>query len=420
MKSLIRLFTLSFFSVALFAVAAGSALASGGGPSADSAGAAQQTKEFSMELTARSAKWAKQPGEGLYTLTLSGVSKSVKVRSISTSGKVSVSPFPLKGIAPYWDFYGEVTDQFTDGGKSADAPLAVIAVRGVNGVGLVQLPELKSSSASKLVYTARLLADTDKARYQVREIGGRYFLKNDLGDITAVKVPRNKNDVHVVIDMPRRIDQPDAAPEAPAGQAQAATAAKKASPPARASMPTMTCYGNRSSYLAACAQGNIVTAFDKNWGWEWDRSLDARAHPDLACADVQPSGGRSATIDYVESFGERTDDRRIIGASRPAYIYYQGVGIVGMQFRPGFPSRGWRCGASAPGYTRSTDPDRRRAAQEGMSSVIYGAPSGPFGENGWGYEYGRWYGVYTNAVTYYASSRCSAFLAAWRAGGSCW
>ena len=366
-----------------------------------------------MELTARSATWAKQPGKGLYTLTLSGVSKSVKVRSIATSGKVSVSPFPLKGIAPYWDVYGEVTDQFTDGGKSADAPLAVIAVRGVNGVGLVQLPELKSSSASKLVYTARLLADTDKARYQVREIGGRYFLDDDLGNVTAVKVPRNKNDVHVVIDMPRRIDQPDAAPEAPAGQAQAATAAKKANPIAQASI--MTCYGNRSSYLAACAQGNIVTAFDKNWGWEWDRRVDASAHPDLACADVQPSGGRSATIDYVEGFGDR-----IVGASRPAYIYYQGVGIVGMQFRPGFPSRGWRCGAAAPGYTRSDLADRRRAAQEGMSSVIYGAPSGPFGESGWGYEYGRWYGVYTNAVTYYASDRCSAFLAEWSARGRCW
>jgi hypothetical protein len=392
MNSLMKVLTLSFFSVALFAVAAGSALASGSGPTAGSAGAAQQTKEFSMELTARSATWAKQPGKGLYTLTLSGVSKSVKVRSIATSGKVSVSPFPLKGIAPYWDVYGEVTDQFTDGGKSADAPLAVIAVRGVNGVGLVQLPELKSSSASKLVYTARLLADTDKARYQVREIGGRYFLDDDLGNVTAVKVPRNKNDVHVVIDMPRRIDQPDTAP--------AATVARKANPVAQAS--TMTCYGNRSSYLAACAQGNIVTAFDKNWDWQFD-GFNSTNEPNAACADVQPSGGRSATSD----------------AGRPAYFYYQGVGIVGMQFRPGQPGR-WRCGASAPGYTRSTDWDRRRAAKEGMSSVIYGPPTGLMAEPGWGFEYGRWYGVYTNSVTYYASDRCSAFLAEWSARGRCW
>lgn len=369
-----------------------------------------------MELTARSATWAKQSGEGLYTLTLSGVSKSVKVRSISTSGKVSVSPFPLKGIAPYWDVYGEVTDQFTDGGKSADAPLAVIAVRGVNGVGLVQLPELRSSSASKLVYTARLLADTDKARYQVREIGGRYFLDDDLGNVTAVKVPRNKNDVHVVIDMPRRIDQPDAAPEAPAPQAQAATAAEKVNPPARASMPTMTCYGNTSSYLAACAQGTgpgrITTAYDKNWGWAYDSSNYTQ--PKHACADVQPSGGRSATTDNRFNWYD---------APRPAYWFYKRVGIVGMQFRPGTPV--WICGAAAPGYTGSTDPDRGKAARDGMRSVIYGpfklysfAPGSD--STGEGFDYGDWYGVYTNAVTYYASGRCSAFLAAWSARGRCW
>jgi hypothetical protein len=416
MKLLVKVLTLSSFSVALFAVAAGSALASGSERTAGSAGAAQQTKEFSMELTARSATWAKQAGEGLYTLTLSGVSKSVKVRSTSGSGKVSLSPFSLKGVSPYWDFYGEVTGQFTDGGKSADAPLAVIAVRGVNGVALVQLPELKSSSASKLVYTARLLADTDKARYQVREIGGRYFLKNDLGDITAVKVPRNKNNVHVVIDMPRRIDQPDEAPGAPADQAQSATAARKANPIAQASI--MTCYGNRSSYLAACAQGNIVTAYDKNWGWGF--AVEIRDLPDKACADVQPSGGRSATSDPGGSYLEWAGIGR-----RPAYFYYQGFGIVGMQFHPGNFDLLWRCGAAAPGYKRDPCMDwnggsgcggRSHMANEGMRSVIYGPPGGA----GWGYEYGRWYGVYTNAVTYYASNRCSAFLAEWSARGACW
>jgi hypothetical protein len=406
MNSLMKVLTLSFFSVALFAVAAGSALASGSGPTAGSAGAAQQTKEFSMELTARSATWAKQPGKGLYTLTLSGVSKSVKVRSIATSGKVSVSPFPLKGIAPYWDVYGEVTDQFTDGGKSADAPLAVIAGRGVNGVGLVQLPELKSSSGSKLVYTARLLADTDKARYQVREIGGRYFLKNDLGDITAVKVPRNKNDVHVVIDMPRRIDQP----RHPEAQTQAATAAKKANPIAQAS--TMTCYGNRSSYLAECAQGNILTKYGEKWGWEFDPSGNM---PSSACTGLQPSGGRSAFRSYW-AVGPPQSPLR-------TYFYYEDVGIVGMQFRPSDAVPTWSCGAAAPGYTRSTDPDRRRAAKEGMSSVIFGIlfRSGPLRDDPKGFKFGTYYGVYSfNAVTYYATDRCSAFLAEWSARGACW
>lgn len=412
MKLLLKVATLSFFSVALFAVAAGSALASGSGPTARSAGAAQQTKEFSMELTARSATWAKQAGKGLYTLTLSGVSKSVKVRSTSKSGKVSLSPFSLMGVSPYWDFYGEVTGQFTDGGKSADAPLAVIAVRGVNGVALVQLPELKSSSGSKLVYTARLLPDTDKARYQVREIGGRYFLKNDLGDITAVKVPRNKNDVHVVIDMPRRIDQPDAAPEAPAGQAQAATAAKKANPIARASMPTMTCYGNKSSYLAECAQGNILTKYGEKWGWEFDPSGNM---PSSACTGLQPSGGRSAFGSYWEVGPPQSPLR--------TYFYYEDVGIVGMQFRPSDVVPTFSCGAAAPGYTRSDLADRRRAAKEGMSSVIFGIlfRSGPLRDDPKGFKFGTYYGVYSfNAKTYYASDRCSAFLAEWSARGACW
>lgn len=158
-----------------------------------------------MELTARSAKWAKQAGsERLYTLTLSGVSKSAKVRSISKSGNVSVAQMPFSGLPPYWDAYGERSGQFTDGGESAQAPRAVIAVHGIDGVVLVQLPELQRSSAGKLVFTARLLADTDLARYEVRKIGGRYFLKDDLENLTAVKVPRNRSDVHVVLDFPAR------------------------------------------------------------------------------------------------------------------------------------------------------------------------------------------------------------------------
>lgn len=365
-----------------------------------------------MELTARSATWAKQAGKGLYTLTLSGVSKSVKVRSTSKSGKVSLSPFSLTGVSPYWDSYGEVTGQFTDGGKSADAPLAVIAVRGVNGVALVQLLELKSSGGGKLVYTGRLLADTNKARYQVREISGWYFLKNDLDDITAVKVPRNKNDVHVVIDMPRRIDQP----RHPEAQAQAATAAKKASPPARASMPTMTCYGNKSSYLAECAKGSIWTPYGEKWGWQFDPSGNL---PSSACTGLQPSGGRSAFRSYWEVGVPQSPLR--------TYFYYQDVGIVGMQFRPPDRVPTWSCGAAAPGYTRSDLADRRRATSEGMRSVIFGheapAPFWFWGEPPLkhGFKFGQYYGVYSsNSVTYYATDRCSAFLAEWSARGACW
>ena len=38
-----------------------------------------------------------------------------------------------------------------------------------------------------------------------------------------------------------------------------------------------------------------------------------------------------------------------------------------------------------------------------------------------GFKFGQYYGVYSdNARTYYATDRCSAFLAEWSARGACW
>jgi hypothetical protein len=58
-----------------------------------------------------------------------------------------------------------------------------------------------------------------------------------------------------------------------------------------------------------------------------------------------------------------------------------------------------------------------------MSSVIFGIlfRSGPLRDDPKGFKFGTYYGVYSfNAVTYYATDRCSAFLAEWSARGACW
>jgi hypothetical protein len=368
-------------------------------------------RDFSMELTARSAKWAKQEGsERLYTLTLSGVSKSAKVRSILKSGKVSVARMPFRGLPTYWDDYGERSGQFTDGGESAQAPLAVIAVRGVDGVLLVQLPQLQSSSAGKLVFTARLLVDTDLARYQVRKIGGRYFLKDDLDSLTAVRVPRNRSDVHVVLDFPRKREMPPGMPAAEPAAAPASQKTKKANQTwLGARFNPGRCNGNRSSYLWLCHSG-IVTR----------RSM-VYAEPGTGFVYTPPDSWRCADkIDegrYGLFNGAVTNPKAmnspgisIAGADRPSYFYYQDVGFIAMSF--------WGTAMAGAGWVCQGDHGGR-----GSWSLVWG-PNVRLGASwpteGLGYRYGDNFGIDENWVIWYTVSRCSAFLAAYASSGKCY
>ena len=357
-------------------------------------------RDFSMELTARSAKWAKQAGsERLYTLTLTGVSKSAKVRSISKSGNVTVARMPFSGLPPYWDDYGERSGQFTDGGESAEAPRAVIAVPGVDGVLLVQLPELQRSSAGKLVFTARLLVDTDLARYQVRKIGGRYFLKDDLENLTAVRVPRNRSDVHVVLDFPPKRELPPAEPTAEMTAAPASLTARSSVLSHNEGVNPGVCNGNRSSYLHFCFTGDMAIS-------------DPRPNPaDGGVTRLQCPVSLNHTIRNPHAMNSPAVS--IVGADRPSYFYYHDVGIVGMSFwGSDMAGAGWSCSTTAGGTQGNP-----------LMAVIWGpAPNfcAQHSRRCAGYRWGNTFGISSNWVTWYTVSRCSAFLAAWRAGGSCW
>lgn len=359
-------------------------------------------RDFSMELTARSAKWAKQAGsERLYTLTLSGVSKSAKIRSISKSGRTSVARMPFRGLPPYWDDYGERSGQFTDGGESAEAPRAVIAVPGVDGVLLVQLPQLQSSSAGKLVFTARLLVDTDLARYQVRKIGGRYFLKDDLENLTAVRVPRNRSDVHVVLDFPRKRELPPAEPTAELTAAPAAANARASGGQIRSLNEGVNpgrCNGNRSSYLHFCWTGDMPIS-------------DVRS--ETTSGSRNPMCPTSLTSTIRNPNAMNSPGVSIVGAGRPSYFYFHNVGIVAMSFwGSDMAGAGWWCSVVAGGT--QGDP---------LLGVIWGpAPNfcAVHSRLCAGYRNGNTFGISNDWVTWYTTDRCSAFLAAWRAGGSCW
>ena len=162
------------------------------------------SKEFSIEVDAKSASWAKQAGSAdLYTLTLTGISKSATVRTRWASKRTSKDSFAVKDLPAHLGVYGERSGQLTTGGEAADAPLAVIAMPRSNTVVLVKLLELKSSSASKLVYSARLLPDTTLARKEIRKIVGRRSLGFPcLGRIKAARTPRSGASPRVFIDMP--------------------------------------------------------------------------------------------------------------------------------------------------------------------------------------------------------------------------
>ena len=109
----------------------------------------------------------------------------------------------MKDLPAHLGVYGERSGQLTTGGEAADAPLAVIAMPRSNTVVLVKLLELKSSSASKLVYSARLLPDTTLARKEIRKIVGRRSLGFPcLGRIKAARTPRSGASPRVFIDMP--------------------------------------------------------------------------------------------------------------------------------------------------------------------------------------------------------------------------
>lgn len=388
--------SLSLLPLVVMAAAFGPASVAGAATPASDPVPKNSPRDFSMELTARSAKWAKQAGsERLYTLTLQGVSKSAKVRSISKSGEVSDARMPFRGLPPYWDVYGERSGQFTDGGESAQAPLAVIAVHGVDGVLLVQLPQLQSSSAGKLVFTARLLADTDLARYEVRKIGGRYFLKDDLENLTAVKVPRNRSDVHVVLDFPRKRELPPAEPAA----APASLSARSSDQIARASRVNPgVCDGNRSSYLHFCFTGDMAIS----------RTGDAAngAPTFVSCPTNLSTSTRNPHA--MNSPGVS-----IVGAGRPSYFYYHDVGIVAMSFwGTDMAGAGWSCSTVAGG-----------TQGEPLLGVIWG-PAPNFcvdhSRRCSGYRWGNTFGISSDWVTWYTVSRCSAFLASWSASGRCW
>ncbi|MDP4920798.1 MAG: hypothetical protein NWQ82_02375 [Solirubrobacteraceae bacterium] len=392
--------SLSLLPLVVMAAAFGPVSVAGAATPASDPVPKNSPRDFSMELTARSAKWAKQAGsERLYTLTLQGVSKSAKVRSVSKSGMVSDARMPFRGLPPYWDVYGERSGQFTDGGESAQAPLAVIAVHGIDGVVLVQLPELQRSSAGKLVFTARLLADTDLARYEVRKIGGRYFLDDDLENLTAVKVPRNRSDVHVVLDFPRKRELPPAEPPAEPAAATASLTARSAARSHNEGVNPGVCDGNRSSYLHFCFTGDMAIT-------------DPRPDPANGGIKNQQCPVRLAST-IRNPHAMNSPGVSIVGAGRPSYFYYHDVGIVGMSFwGSDMAGAGWSCSTVAGGT--QGDP---------LMAVIWG-PAPNFCANHSrrcsGYRWGNTFGISSNWVTWYTVSRCSAFLASWSASGRCW
>ncbi|MBJ7244386.1 MAG: hypothetical protein JHD03_06195, partial [Solirubrobacteraceae bacterium] len=218
-------------------------------------------------------------------------------------------------------------------------------------------------SASKLVYSARLLPDTTLARKEINKIVGRRSLGfPSLARIKAARTPRSGASPRVFINMPSRMTTP--------GLASTSSQVRTTKPIARASL---TCDGTNSSDLSACVSGNLTATG--------------------GCIGNQCSCQNLPSMQQVNGNYD--------------YWYYDSVGLVAQQFA-GYQSLysiAWTC--QAPG----TGPYN--------NFVITGFTNANGGYGG-GWSYGYYYGVDSNAVTYYANARCTAFLAGWSAGGGCY
>ena len=322
--------------------------------------------DFVMRMEADSASFvlADRPGE--YQLTLRGASPHVRVTELTTAEESA--SLPLKALMAYWTAYGDVTGQF-----KKNPPRAV--VQGTDAAGNLVEVVVRLRDASRQDAMVRFDAEVITNPTGLRKVKAKVddVDETDVGEYASAPDPERLTGIELFVDMPPKITQP----EEEADGMGAAVLGRRAGA-TRALMPrTLTCNGVRSSRLTTC-WNDITPEQAQTWPGKWVKMIDTKA------------------TDYSQIFYQQFKPD-FPGGPENGWIY-ENVGVVdwgNYYWNPGkqFYSGGYR---------------QLERDAEGRRTLIAFA------------KHRTWYGVDTEAVTWFATDRCTWFVARWTPGGSCW
>lgn len=362
--------------VATLTVAAGLSL----GTVSAQASPDDRAPDFLMKVKAASASFAPVAGTpGEYRLVLSDVTSRARVTEL-TKAETAAS-LPMEAFLAYWTTYGDETGQF-----KANPPRAVLQSADGRKEVVVRLRDA-SREGETVRFDARVITSPavwDQLEVKVDKVDEdrspeehRHLLR-----------PKDLADVEMFVDMPKRINQPEPEP----GLDQGALASRSRTPRTSFTTPArkpdnLTCAGVRSSRLRMC----------------WDEMESITNSPDL---DEEQKYNRLPWKRW-EAYDRGSD-----GIAGFAFL---NVGWVDL-----YPHY-WRTGLSAYFNTRGQIGKREKWYPFGCDWVGYvsGYTCVPPQTTTVAVE-GLWYGVHRDARTFYLTSRCTWFMAAWAPGGRCW
>ena len=362
--------------LATVTVAAGLALGATGAQASPN----DPAPDFLMKVGASSASFeplAGSPGE--YRLVLRDASSKARVTEL-TRAETSAS-VPMNAFLAYWTTYGDETGQF-----KANPPRAVLQSADGRKEVVVRLRDA-SQEGETVRFDAQVITSPavwDQLENKVDKVDDdqqpdehRHILK-----------PKVLTDVEMFVDMPKRITQPDA-PEPTLDQG--ALASRSRTPRTSFNTPArkpdnLTCAGVRSSRLRMC----------------WNEMESITNSPDL---DEEEKSNRLPWRRW-QAYDNGSD-----GIAGFAFL---NVGWVDL-----YPHY-WRTGLSPYFNTRGQIGKRERWYPFGCDWVGYvsGYTCVPPQTTTVAVE-DLWYGVHRDGRTFYLTSRCTWFMAAWSPRGRC-
>jgi hypothetical protein len=319
-------------------------------------GPQEVTVDFVMRVPAESASFAPVGVAGEYRLTLRDVPDRVRVTELTTEEESA--SLPMKAFLVYWTGYGDVTGQFTK-----NPPRAVVQGTDASGDRVEVVVRLRD--ATREGSTVRIDAEVITNPKGVRKVEAKVDQVDPthVGEHVIVSDPEKLTGVEVFVDMPPKIIQPEQ-------EETAGTTARQGDAAQTATPRTLTCNGVRSSRLRTC--------------WDDITAEQVRTWPGQRCKFNYPGSDRCAEYEHFSS-------------GPVNHWVYQNVGLVdwgGYYWSPG----PW----VSYGERKFVTSDTRR-----LLTMRY-------------VNHRSWWGVDTNAVTWYATDRCTWFVARWQPGGYCW
>jgi hypothetical protein len=280
-----------------------------------------------------------------------------RVRVTELTTDEESASLPVKAFLVYWTGYGDVTGQFTK-----NPPRAV--VQGTDAAGDRVEVVVRLRDATREGSTVRFDAEVITNPKGVRKVEAKVDQVDPthVGEHVIVSDPKKLTGVEVFVDMPPKITQPE--------EDTARTTTRQVDATQTTTPRNLRCNGVLSSRLRTC--WNDITAEQaQTWpGFQFGWHSTSRWW--------QTSGPVNGWV-------------------------YENVGVVdwGNHYWP-----------SGGGHLERRD-----------TYLIHGFISDSddyFGARVRYYKHQTWWGVDTNAVTWYATDRCTWFVARWSPGGYCW